>query len=182
MAKMHGRFAPKTEDRSKDPGSDYTTPGFKVTERGPGVERLVDTGHQRRDVVLAAREDLKAQLSDPHQAVKSKVVIVNIDKATPEQIAQHHAWRKARNIKDALADQDPRAEKTTNASLHVVKTPGGVAAYHRERQATALEMAKDLKGKDRKFALALAKEHGAAKRSAQKRVPAGQATGGRWTK
>jgi len=235
MAKLHGRFAPITSDRSSDPGADPTTPGFKVTRRGPGVERFdpkpsrtpeqpdfqaivaarasaraaqkaAHAAASRADVVarVAARaakraapdlDHLKREnaipATPPKPNAEPRTVTVNTDDYTPEQRAkardEYRAWKRSRNIKDAVAAADPMLAERYNESLHKVKTPGGLAKYHAERQRTALEMAKDLKGKDREFALVLAKEHGAAKRSAgggagQKRVPAGQSTGGRWTK
>jgi hypothetical protein len=226
MALKHGRFANRPSDRSSDPGADTvnTTPGFKVTRRGPGVERLMDTGRGTRDARLVAQEELKAQLSNPHAPVKpppkvqseppvgATVTTVENDKygrtittttkilgpdsssytvdisdpPTPEQKdrlkADLRAERHRLLLKEAHASVDPMLDVRYNESLHLVKTPGGLAKYHADRQRTALEMAKELKGKDRKFALALAKQHGAAKRAAQKRVPAGQPTGGRWTK
>jgi len=215
MAKLHGRFGPKSQDRSADPGADYTTPGFRVTERGPGVERVAraeervarleskvaDTRGRKAEAERQIAEhrrryaELKAQLAPDLRRLRAenkipaavKREVVEVKPLSPEQEAAVHAERRALRVREAIRMQDPRAEKTTNASLHVVETPGGAAAYHRQRQATALEMARDLRGKDRKFALTLAREHGEAKRAAgggagQKRVPPGQPTGGRWTR
>jgi hypothetical protein len=39
MAKLHGRFGPKSQDRSADPGADYTTPGFRPGQKG-GVVKI----------------------------------------------------------------------------------------------------------------------------------------------
>jgi hypothetical protein len=76
------------------------------------------------------------------------------------------AERTRLNFKDARAAQDPMADKTVNASLHVIDTPGGVAKYHAEKQRAALEIAKGTKGADRKFALRLAQDSARAKRAA----------------
>jgi hypothetical protein len=221
MAKMHGRFADKPTDRSIDPDRDTvnTTPGFKLTERGPGIERLESrpartperpelkalaqaraasrvAQKEVRKAAAAVLDAARKALPDLDQlrrenAIPAKIertVVTLPDQSSPEDVAAYRAWKRERNIKDALASQDPMAEKTTNASLHTVKTPGGVAKYHAEKQKAALELAKGLKGADRKFALRLAKDSAKAKRAAggggkgQKRVPSGQTTGGRWTK
>jgi len=160
-------------------------PRFEVIPpSAPGANVAPDFDHLRRENAIPA--------TPPKPNAEPRTMTVNTDDYTPEQRAKarddYKAWKRERNIKDALTSQDPRAEKTTNASLHVVDTSGGRAKYHAERQRAALEIAKGTKGADRKFALALAKEHGAAKRAAggggrgQKRVPSGQTTGGQWTK
>jgi len=231
MAKKHGRYADKSPDRVADPGSDYTTPGFKEIQRGPGVERFdprpartperpelkalanarAESRAARKEAekVLAEARDLVAKMTAPNfdhlrrenaipatppqPNAEPKTVVVDLSKISPEQREknrqEYRDWKWKRNVKDALESQDPRADKTTNASLHVVDTPGGRAKYHAERQRAALEIAKGTKGADRKFALELAKHHGAEKRKAggggvgQKRVPTGHGReSGRWTR
>jgi hypothetical protein len=115
--------------------------------------------------------------------------IVELKPLSPEEEAKVAGERRQLRIREALRLQDPKATKTTNASLIVVDTPHGRAAHHRERQGAALQLAKELKGDDKKFARQLARDHAQAKRSAiggggdgQKRVPAGNPDGGQWTK
>jgi hypothetical protein len=156
-------------------------PKFKVIS-GPPIPAAPDLDHLKRENAIPA--------TPPQPNAEPRTRVVDLDEISPEQrekaAQEYRDWRRRRNVKDALESQDPRAEKTTNASLHVVDTPGGRAKYHAARQRAALEIAKGLKGSERKFALQLARHHGAEKRKAggvdQKRVPAGQPTGGRWTK
>jgi hypothetical protein len=165
MSKIHGRFGPSIKGPA-NPEPEYGAPGFKVTvHSGAGTERLAFPGEApaRRVEHLPGTESKR---------VKSVV------SAKTEKRLRESAKDRAEKL---------GLTKLINASGHEVKLPEGPYMYHRDKQKAALEIAKTLPRGQRGFALKLAADSAKSKRSwagaaGQPRVPAGNPTGGRWTK
>jgi hypothetical protein len=137
---------------------------------------------------------LEARVARRAEATVAKARAEEAERMKDPEYRRQKAEMKDSKLRQASRDAAQRLGQTTmiNASGHEVKLPDGPYMYHRDQQKAALELAKGLKGSDRKFALELAKRSGQEKRkfispgtghgAGQPRVPAGHPDGGQWTK